>query len=1688
MSRGAARAAVAVATLVVTVAAIGAASGGVGYAAAATGAVHGSSDALGGGATVAAAGAPVITDFSVTNPSGSTIEVRFNSSEPIDDVLVGIDRESSLEDTLDRTDFTESGSGPYTYVATYTAATDGNYTAELSQALDADGNNGAGDGSYVAATTVDTAAPTMTGVSLTDATDANGVVADGDGVAVEATVDDATSNVSSVTANLTAFGAGTVNLTDDDGDGTYDTTVAVDEAAASADGTYAVTVNATDDATPANQNTTTTGTLELDTTPPALSSPVLENATSPGDPVGNGSDVLVAVDATDARTAVDTVTADLSAFGAGTVTLTDGDADGTYDTTVEVDEAAADPDGDYAVTLTATDEVGNVNTTTTPQLELDTAPGITAYAATVATGQNVTISFQSDEQLGTIVVELTGDTTATLTESDFSETGSGPYDYEATVYIGTDGTVTATLTTAADASGTDGAAGQSADATVDTTPPVVGPILLNDADDADGVVADDDGVRVAVTPTDATSTIDTVTADLSAFGAGTVNLTDGDGDGTYDRTVAVDEAGVGADGTASATVTVTDSRSQTNTTSGGTLTVDTTAPSVSTVTVVDGDGDGSVVDGEDVTVTATATDDTATVVSVTADLSPLGAGQLTLTDGDGDGVYEATTQAGPGGVEGSSTVVVEAADDPDNRGTNSTAGPVYDAGAPTVTPEPLSDETDANGAVGDGDVVRIAASVTDAAGVDTVTANASAFGAGIVQLTYNSSGDVWDGTVTVDRTTAFDDGDYPVSVNATDVEGQSVVVDTTTLSLDSTPPSVSSVSLTDAADGDTVVADGGTVRIVADVTDAGGVATVEANLTAFGVGPGNVSLSYNSSLGAYEATGVVDADASGAAGAGAHDVVVTAVDGETNEASAASNTVTVDTAAPSVDTVTVADGDADGRVTDDESVTVTATVTDSGTGVSTVEVDLSALGVGPGNTTLTHQSGDTYEATVTVDAAGAGSDGTVAVAVVGVDAAGIATTNGSASLALDTTDPALSSLSVTDATDGDGVVVDGDVVRVVATATDATAVQMVEADLSAFGVGPGNTTLTYNSSLGAYDATGVVDAGATTDGDYGVAVKATDAEELAASAESPSTVRLDSTAPSLTNVNLVDDADGDGVVSDGDALRVEATVTDATAVVDPTVNLSAFGAGDVALVHQSGDTYAATAPVDRAAAAGQGSHDATVTVDDGLGHTATATTGSLTVDTPPTVEAFDLTAAGDTELVVTLRASEQLDALTVEVDGPNETTLALGDFGETSHGNGSYTYDASWTPAATGDYAATVTVAADANGKDGADGQLAAASTTTNGSGSDGDGGESVTTETVVVTREVEVNATDDDDSTADDGEDGPAVRVEATSNATATVRIEDAAPNEPVTAVLESETNDSSLVVRGLETTANATSYDLGVSVTTDPPASLSTAGDGDEDGEPAPTVPSDDVLGYVTVDHSVPDDQIDYAMFSFELPAERLDERGVDPGELRLFRLHDGAWQSLETVHVATRDGVHEFRAVSPGFSVFAVGRADAGRPSVVATSLDRTHVVGTGDVGVSVTLRNDRETPATRTVELSLGGDLVETRTVVVAGNATRTVWFQRRVNASAPGAPERLRVAVDNQSVGTVRLSTESTPTASPTTLPTTAAATATDAPSADGQSTTALPFALPFGSRGSGAAVVVGVAAALFAAARRLRTR
>ncbi|MFB6301996.1 MAG: PKD domain-containing protein [Haloferacaceae archaeon] len=277
----------------------------------------------------------VITGFDATATGSQNVTVDVTTNEDLAVLNVTLSGPENATLTLADGDFRETSTDPYVYTATYNGSTDGDYAAALERAESTDGDVLTDQRSDDA--TVDDRLPNVTGVTVSDA-DGNGLVGPGETVTANVTV---SGDVDSVSADLTAFGAGAPSTSLDLHGGTTSVTLSgtADEGAAAADGNHSVTATATDGE--GNSDTGTSGTLTLDMTAPTVDA-------------GDDRSVLVGSTVSFAGSASDAHSIARYAWSFGT-----GDSATGASVSYTYDQA-----GTYTVTLDATDAAGNVGTDT----------------------------------------------------------------------------------------------------------------------------------------------------------------------------------------------------------------------------------------------------------------------------------------------------------------------------------------------------------------------------------------------------------------------------------------------------------------------------------------------------------------------------------------------------------------------------------------------------------------------------------------------------------------------------------------------------------------------------------------------------------------------------------------------------------------------------------------------------------------------------------------------------------------------------------------------------------------------------------------------------------------------------------------------------------------------------------------------------------------------------------------------------------------------------------------------------------------------------------------------------------------------------------------------------------------------------------------------------------------------------
>ncbi|MFY0670117.1 MAG: Ig-like domain repeat protein, partial [Alteromonas stellipolaris] len=774
--------------------------------------------------------------------------------------------------TINGTDYTatNNGDGSWTLADDIVAAlAEGSYTATVT-ATDADGNTGTNSGTVViditapAAPTVDAGNGTeITGTAEAGATvnvdvDGDGtpdftVIADGDGnwsvtpttpladgVVVTATATDEAGNVSAPASDTVDAVAPVVAINDlttndatpeltgsvddpsaivvvtidgvdytatNNGDGSW--TLADDAVATLADGSYTATITATDADGNVGSNS---GTVVIDTTPPAI--PTVD--------AGNGTEI--------------TGTAE-----AGATVNVDVDGDGTPDFTV-----IADGDGNWSitpdtpladgviVTVTATDAAGNISNPASDTV--DAAAPVVAFNDLTTNDTTPALTGSVDDPTATVVVTING--------ADYTATNNGNGTWtladDAVVALA-EGSYTATVT-ATDPEGNVGT--NTGTVVIDTTAPTVAindlttndttPELTGTVNDPNAVVVvtidgndytatnNGDGTwtladnavatlaegsyPTSVSATDAagntvtntgTVVIDTTaptvaindltTNDTTPELTGTVNdpnavvvvtingnnyTATNNGDGTW--TLADDAVANLAEGSYTATVTATDTEGNVGTTTG-TVVIDTTAPTVAMNDLTTNDTTPEL--------TGTVNDPNAVVV-VTID-----GNDYTATN-NGDGTWTLADNAVATLAEGSYPTSVSVTDAAGNTVTN-TGTVVVDTTAPTVAINDLTTNDT---------TPELTGTVNDTNAVVVVTIDGNDYTA-----TNNGDG-TW--TLADNAVATLAEGSYPTSVTATDAAGNTVT-NTGTVVIDATAPTV---AINDLATNDTTPELTGTVN------------------------------------------------------------------------------------------------------------------------------------------------------------------------------------------------------------------------------------------------------------------------------------------------------------------------------------------------------------------------------------------------------------------------------------------------------------------------------------------------------------------------------------------------------------------------------------------------------------------------------------------------------------------------------------------------------------------------------------------------------------------------------------------------------------------------------------------------------------------------------------------------------------
>ncbi|WP_175429714.1 Ig-like domain-containing protein [Azospirillum argentinense] len=705
-----------------------------------------------------------------------------------------------------------------------------------------------------------------------------------------------------------------------------------------ANGTNAVSATATDAA--GNVSSAGTQTLTIDTTAP--NAPAVTSAAL-------------------TKNATPTLTG--TAETGSTVTVTVGGA--TYTTTAtngswSVNLATATPtsgslslnaNGTNAVSATATDAAGNVSTAGTQTLTIDTtlpdAPTVTSAALT----KNATPILTGTAEANATVTVTVGGATYTTTAS-----GTGAWSVNLATATPTSGSLSlnangtnAVSATATDAAGNTSTAGTQT-LTIDTTAPnaptvttalsnSTTPILTGAAETGSTVTVTIGGAAYTTTATNGSWSLNLATATPTS---GSLSLN--------------------ANGTNAVSATATDAAGNVSTAGTQTLTIDTTLPDAPTVT--------SAALSNSTTPTLTGTAEANATVTVTVG----GATYTTTASGTGAwSVNLATATPASGSLSlnanGTNAVSATATDAAGNTSTAGTQTLTIDTTAPNVptVTTALSNSTTPTltGAAETGSTVT----VTIGGATYTTTATNGSWSLNLATATPTA------GTLRLNA-----NGSNPVSATATDAAGNTSTAGTQTLTIDTTLPDAPTVTSA-ALSNSTTPTLTGTAEANATVTVTVGGATYTT--TASGTGAWSVNLAT-----ATPTSGSLSLNPNGT-----NAVSATATDASGNVSAPGTQTLTVDTTAPTAPTVSTA-----------LSNSTTPTLTGAAETGSTVTV---TVGGATYTTTATNGSWSLNLATATPTSGSLSlnANGSNPVSATATDAAGNTSAPGTQSLTIDTTAP-----------------------------------------------------------------------------------------------------------------------------------------------------------------------------------------------------------------------------------------------------------------------------------------------------------------------------------------------------------------------------------------------------------------------------------------------------------------------------------------------------------------------------------------------------------------------------------------------------------------------------------------------------------------------------------------------------------
>ncbi|WP_414148391.1 Ig-like domain-containing protein [Erwinia sp. BNK-24-b] len=991
-----------------------------------------------------------------------------------------------------------------------------------------------------------------------------------------------------------------------DANGAWSVNIAPSTLQTLGDGKYDITVTATDAG--GNQTTSLTP-LIIDTTAPALAVAPIS-----GDGYLNAAEHAAALDVTGTAEAGSAVAVLLN----GVTYNGTADANGSWSVSVPASDVSALTDGNYSVTVQATDSAGNVASAQQPLTVVASASAQPTITVDAFTGDGVLDGAEQD--LNQLVTGTTTNVQAgqivTMTLNGAQYTGAvqadGTYSIlvPATAYYGVaNGAQTFTVSVADTAGNTATAA---SGFTIDNTFSAI----------AIGVISDDNAINA--TEAQSPLVIHGSTRFVS-FGArilvrfnNTNYETTANSDGSWSVTVPASALSTLTNGNQTVTATATDENGNQVTT---TQSLDSAVNPDFTVTLNEPFTDGAL-NGSEAAVDQQLTGTTGITGSGQAVSVVLnGVTYAATVDANGNWSVQLPTAVLQGLPQGDNTLTVTATDPAGNTSSLTNTFTV-DTSTPTLTLDPIADDNRLNlaeqsqgvtltGNGAEGDVVTLV--------LNNITYTATADGTG-----------TWSIDLPTSALLALTDGSYNVSVSITDAVGN-VSSLVRTLDVDLTPPAVTVNTV--ATNGYLNAADASQPLVISGTGETGNTINVELNDTTY-----NVVVGANGQW-----TLTVPNTAVNALADGNYTLNVTAADPAGNT-TATSTSLTVDTSAPTITINNVTSNNIIDGAEQQTDQLLTGTVANAEAG-QPLTVTLNGV-----EYTTTLQSGGAWQVTIpSTDLVGL-ANGTQTLSVTITDVAG----NAATTTKTFTVDNTLSSVAF-DPLSTDGYL----------NATEA------QTDLTVTGstanVAEGST-VTF--TLGGQDYTGTVAA----NGSWTVTVPATALQALGEGPQTATASVLAANGDTVTSENTlnvyidrVPDPSlqtpfTDGVLTNDEA-AVAQTLSGATGEQGDgqTVTVTLGGTDYTATVNSAGNWTLNLTPAELQALP-QGQSEVTVTVTDVAGNTSTITPAPvITVATALPTLTLNPLAGGDN----VINADEQGNPLDVSGTGAAGDSITVALNGET---------------------------------------------------------------------------------------------------------------------------------------------------------------------------------------------------------------------------------------------------------------------------------------------------------------------------------------------------------------------------------------------------------------------------------------